>query len=307
MFKTSVDEIDLKILKALSKNCRSSIVSISREIGVSRQTIGPKTVKLERNGVIKGYHVNLDLRALGLEYQTIITGIIDPSNTDLIVKKIISHPDVFSINILSQQRNLEIYTAHPDDTSLNDFLGQCNSIKGISDLNPQMILRKYRKNSSFNNKFSESPKRKKINVNRLDQNILRILKNNARIAYSEIARQQSIAGETISNHIRKLERQGLILGYPLLIDEKYLGFHVKAILKLRLNPRKLLSQIKILIRFPAIRQIQEIISNDELHVEIRAKDINDLYKFLKKDLQAVDHIIDTDVAIILKKYDKYIL
>ena len=55
-----VDDKDLKLLRALKKNARASLVSLSRDIGLSRSATHDRIARLEADGVIKGYTVRID-------------------------------------------------------------------------------------------------------------------------------------------------------------------------------------------------------------------------------------------------------
>ncbi|MEM4778971.1 MAG: AsnC family transcriptional regulator, partial [Thermoplasmatales archaeon] len=60
-----IDEIDLQILNHLKDHGRDKITAISDAIGINRVTVAERIMKLERNGVIKNFTVNLNYEALG--------------------------------------------------------------------------------------------------------------------------------------------------------------------------------------------------------------------------------------------------
>lgn len=61
-----IDDIDVKILTILQENARTSNAEIARRVGLAPSAISERIRKLEEKGVIRGYSLKLDSRALGL-------------------------------------------------------------------------------------------------------------------------------------------------------------------------------------------------------------------------------------------------
>lgn len=60
------DESDLAILKALSKDCRTSIVSIAEECDLAPETVRSRIKRMEKEGLIQGYGWLFNLEPLGI-------------------------------------------------------------------------------------------------------------------------------------------------------------------------------------------------------------------------------------------------
>lgn len=60
-----LDEIDLQILDMLQESSRVSNAEIARTVGLTPPTALERIRKLERNGVLRGFHADLDPDALG--------------------------------------------------------------------------------------------------------------------------------------------------------------------------------------------------------------------------------------------------
>jgi Lrp/AsnC family transcriptional regulator, regulator of ectoine-degradation genes len=61
MASERVDQIDLNILVALSNSARISKVQMSNEVGISAGRCYERMRRLERSGVIRGYHTDIDI------------------------------------------------------------------------------------------------------------------------------------------------------------------------------------------------------------------------------------------------------
>jgi DNA-binding Lrp family transcriptional regulator len=67
-----LDAIDLKILRILQSNAKITNAQLSQQIGLSPAPTLERVKKLEKTGVIKSYHANLDQQVLGLEVSTFL-------------------------------------------------------------------------------------------------------------------------------------------------------------------------------------------------------------------------------------------
>jgi Lrp/AsnC family leucine-responsive transcriptional regulator len=60
------DEIDVAIVKILQSNSRTSNAEIARQVGLAASAVFERIRKLEERGVLRGYHAEVDPKALGL-------------------------------------------------------------------------------------------------------------------------------------------------------------------------------------------------------------------------------------------------
>ena len=61
-----IDEVDLQILEALKENARISLKSLAEKTYLSSTAVGARIEKLERAGIIEGYHAKINPRAFGV-------------------------------------------------------------------------------------------------------------------------------------------------------------------------------------------------------------------------------------------------
>ncbi len=67
-----LDKIDFQILRLLQENSNITNLSLSKRIGLSPAPTLERVKKLEKNGIIKSYHAEVDSLALGLTVKTFI-------------------------------------------------------------------------------------------------------------------------------------------------------------------------------------------------------------------------------------------
>jgi DNA-binding Lrp family transcriptional regulator len=67
-----LDKIDYQILRLLQENSNITNLSLSKKIGLSPAPTLERVKKLEKNGIIKSYHAEVDPLMLGLTVKTFI-------------------------------------------------------------------------------------------------------------------------------------------------------------------------------------------------------------------------------------------
>jgi DNA-binding Lrp family transcriptional regulator len=61
-----MDETDLKILRMLRENSRESLGRIAEDLGISKATVSRRLSRMEQDGYISGYTVQVNTARLGL-------------------------------------------------------------------------------------------------------------------------------------------------------------------------------------------------------------------------------------------------
>jgi Lrp/AsnC family leucine-responsive transcriptional regulator len=64
--KSRLDAVDVTLLRALAENARLPIAELARRVGLSAPSVAERLRRLEAAGVITGYGLEIDPRALGL-------------------------------------------------------------------------------------------------------------------------------------------------------------------------------------------------------------------------------------------------
>ena len=67
-----IDKIDLNIIKILQEDGRITNLNLSQKIGLSPAPTLERVRKLEKNGIIEGYHAKISERKMGLGITAIV-------------------------------------------------------------------------------------------------------------------------------------------------------------------------------------------------------------------------------------------
>ena len=67
-----VDDVDRRILEQLQTEGRLSLAELGRRVNLSPPAVGERVQRLERDGVITGYHARVDPRAIGYPVSAVV-------------------------------------------------------------------------------------------------------------------------------------------------------------------------------------------------------------------------------------------
>jgi Lrp/AsnC family leucine-responsive transcriptional regulator len=67
-----LDDIDRRLLDELQRDARLSVAELGRRVSLSAPAVGERVRRLTETGVIRGYHAEVDPRALGYALSAIV-------------------------------------------------------------------------------------------------------------------------------------------------------------------------------------------------------------------------------------------
>jgi Lrp/AsnC family leucine-responsive transcriptional regulator len=67
-----LDATNRQLIEALQEDARMSLAALGRRVGLSAPAVGERLGRLEESGVIRGYHADVDPRALGYDLSVVL-------------------------------------------------------------------------------------------------------------------------------------------------------------------------------------------------------------------------------------------
>jgi Lrp/AsnC family transcriptional regulator for asnA, asnC and gidA len=142
-------------------------------------------------------------------------------------------------------------------------------------------------------------------IDSTDKQILRLLQEDARRPFLDVARKIKVSGGTIHQRIEKLKEAGIITGSTITVDYKKLGKNVTVLLGIHLkNAKDINLVIKKLNLLDEVIEAYYTTGNYALIIKILMEDIDDFHDFLVNKLQKIDEIQSTESFICLKQVIK---
>lgn len=120
----------------------------------------------------------------------------------------------------------------------------------------------------------------------LDEKILRMIVNNARIPFLEVARECDVSGAAIHQRVQKLSNLGVIKGSEFVIDAEKIGYETCAFVGLFLtSPSTFDYVVRELEKIPEVVECYYTTGQYDLLIKVYAKNNKDLLRIIHSDLQ----------------------
>ncbi|MEV8401742.1 Lrp/AsnC family transcriptional regulator [Streptomyces niveus] len=140
----------------------------------------------------------------------------------------------------------------------------------------------------------------------VDLRILRLLQNDARTTYREIAAEVGVAASTCLDRVSRLRRSGVILGHQLRLDPAKLGRGLQALLSVQVRPhrRELIKPFVERIRgLPESRALFHLTGPDDYLVHVAVADTADLQRLVVDEFTSRPEVARVETRLVFQQWD----
>ena len=145
-------------------------------------------------------------------------------------------------------------------------------------------------------------------MDKLDWNIILSLNTNGRKSFRHIAKDLKVSLSTISNRVKKLEKEGIIERYIPVISKEKVGYDLTAVINIKLTHGKLIEVQEKISKNNHVSAVYDITGDWDSLIVGHFKDRRDLNSFIKKIL-SMDFVerSNTQLALNIVKDEKRVL
>ena len=123
-------------------------------------------------------------------------------------------------------------------------------------------------------------------LDKLDQRILHMISEDARVPFLEVARVCNVSGAAIHQRIQKLTSMGILRGSQFIIDPEKIGYETCAYIGLNLkNPEDFDHVLEALKKIPEVTECHYTTGNFDMFIKIYAKNNHHLLTIIHDQLQ----------------------
>ncbi len=142
---SKLDEIDRKILAELQADGRMTNVELARRVGISAPPCLRRVRTLEEAGLIRGYHAEVDARALGFEVQVFaMVGLTSQAEADLSAfeERCRNWPLVRECHMLNGEVDFILKCVAPDLSTFQTFLTEeLTAAENVASVKTSLVIR----------------------------------------------------------------------------------------------------------------------------------------------------------------------
>ncbi|CAH0537795.1 Lrp/AsnC family transcriptional regulator [Vibrio marisflavi] len=150
----ALDRIDREILRALQLKGRLSVVELAKQVNLTNSPCADRVKRLEKEGIIKGYHAELDPEKLGLDVQVFIHIRLDQSSFSVFEKfasAVDLMPEIEECYSLSGDFDTMIKIRVKDMKAYRTFMSsKLGTLPGVIQTRSEVVIEEHKKSFGIN-------------------------------------------------------------------------------------------------------------------------------------------------------------
>ena len=126
-------------------------------------------------------------------------------------------------------------------------------------------------------------------LDEIDRKIIRVLEKDARTSLRKISELVDVSLGTVSNRVKKMERNGVIMGYSVVLNPDEIGWELNVVIGLRIQKGRLIEIQEKIAKDSRVHGVYDVTGDFDSMVIARAKNRNDLDD-LSKNVLSIDGV-----------------
>ena len=144
-----MDDIDRALIAELQRNARRSTRELAAAVHISPSTSSERIRALRAEQVVRGYHADVDLDALGRRVQSLTAITIRPptrENIEAFRNWVAGQPELIGLFVVSGANDFLLHLAVPDTDALYAFvIDKLTERAEVADVNTSLIYEHVRR------------------------------------------------------------------------------------------------------------------------------------------------------------------
>jgi DNA-binding Lrp family transcriptional regulator len=137
-----------------------------------------------------------------------------------------------------------------------------------------------------------------LELNETDKKILKNLLDDARFSSRQIAKNVGVSVGTVLSRIKKMEDDGLIKGYSVILDHEKLGYELTVVTEITVSKGRLTEMENEIAKISNVCGVYDVTGLTDAVIIAKFKNREDLGKFTKQ-LLALPYIERTNTHVAL--------
>jgi Lrp/AsnC family transcriptional regulator, leucine-responsive regulatory protein len=316
-----IDKLSRKILFELDRNSRSSAASIARKLKATEETVRYRLKSLIEHGVISTFYPVVEAGLIGMSVHKLMFKLqkADENKIQEMGEFIRKHPKVNWVARFDGSYDLGCTLWIGRTREVSDFIEELrdrfhNFIKSFSyavNINAEFFPRDYlvndRRSSRAAAYSSYKDRRRDIELDHIDWEVLQSVATNARAPITDIAESIGMSGETVQRRLGSLEKRGVISGYRLDMDPERAGVLSYYIL-LYLNyvsPERMSSMLQYLRAHPHVVYMIKMLGEWDYDLSVEVPDVPAYRSFMLDLTKKFSDVIRDNETLISWKVMKF--
>lgn len=132
----------------------------------------------------------------------------------------------------------------------------------------------------------------------LDARILSLLQEDSRLSFNKVASRLGVSVGTAFNHIKSLEKSGVLKGYTVILDSNRIGFGLTSLIMIQVEGGHLSDVEKEISNAPNVIAVYDITGDYDAVIITKFRDRACMNAFIKS-LVSIPHVKRTVTSVVL--------
>ena len=126
-------------------------------------------------------------------------------------------------------------------------------------------------------------------LDEIDKKIIKVLQDDARTSLRKISELVKVSLGTVSNRVKRMEKNGVIKGYSVILDPDQIGWELNVVIGLRIQKGRLIEIQERIAKDSRVHGVYDVTGDFDSMVIARAKNRKDLDD-LSKNVLSIDGV-----------------
>ena len=126
-------------------------------------------------------------------------------------------------------------------------------------------------------------------LDEIDKKIIKVLQDDARTSLRKISKLVKVSLGTVSNRVKRMEKNGVIKGYSVILDPDQIGWELNVVIGLRIQKGRLIEIQERIAEDSRVHGVYDVTGDFDSMIIARAKNRKDLDD-LSKNVLSIDGV-----------------
>jgi len=307
-----LDKIDCKLLFELDLNCRISDTRLAKKIGRSRESVKYRIKQLVDSGVIEKFITSINQAKFGVSYYKIFLQLENiPFEREKLCVFLSNKKEIPWFGLCSGVWDFIIGVSAKSpvefDLIKNEIISNFKHLIIRKEIGVMVETMQFPKKFLLNSKsdafVSFAGELSFLKTDLLDEKILDVLANNARLPLTVLSKQVNSNPKTIASRIKVLQEKNIIIGFRTSIDLSKIGFEFfKIMLFYRSITKKQESKLlQFVSQLPQSIYYVKMIAPWDAELELVVRNYSELNEVIDKLREEFPDVIRNFETVVINK------
>ncbi|MEZ4239806.1 MAG: Lrp/AsnC family transcriptional regulator [Myxococcota bacterium] len=145
-----MDAVDIQLVNLLQDDCKAPLARLGEAVGLSAPSVMERIRKLEKAGVIRGYHAAIDARQVGLDITAFIGIALNyPKENGGFEQAIADLPEILEVHHVTGGVTLLLKVKVANTAALERVISHLRLVEGVQRTETMVVLSTSRERSTL--------------------------------------------------------------------------------------------------------------------------------------------------------------